>query len=620
MKRRSALWVGNTVPMAALDPPFSIHGENRELRRFLHRPAFRAWAARQLGFKPGPAERHSPLPFALPLAALAIHGLIGGSSGTGKTRFLLHLCRWLVALGYSLVLIDPKGETADHLIAQLAADHRDPGSVVVIDPRRMDGVPGGNPFLADLPGDQVAGDLVALVKASASTWGPRLADVLTNACLFVAYHRLSLDELLRLLVVPAYREALLALPPRGPLPLGYEEARRYFQEEFGRWSPSEQIAAIGPVANKLRELLRTPYLRALLCSQTYTLRFDLLWQQPGAIVVRLDRVALGEEGARWLAGLVTHLLFRTALRARGLVPVALVIDELPVVENFVGGAISQIVSLARSQGLTCFVAMQHLSQISDSLRETLLAIAAVQVFFRVGQNDSRLIAHSLAVGTEPRVTRLVASLPPSDRETGEWERTTVVHLVRDPFGKALRLSPAGWDRFRAPTPSGGEPVAALLALARAGGVPRLYVQAPDTGEPVELRAYLAGLRPKDFWFTGPAPLKLVLAFPRPRLTGVERWTETDAGRAWTRCLMDLPVQHAVVRVASQAPEVIKIADVPTPNPDRAQLARFLAESGALNGQSAAQIEAARHGRAASMARLIRGGPALDPEEEEDGSL
>jgi TraM recognition site of TraD and TraG len=196
------------------------------------------------------------------------------------------------------------------------------------------------------------------------------------------------------------------------------------------------------VLNKIRELLRSAFLRPLLCARRNTLCLSRLWHQPGVVLLRLDRSTLGEEGSRLLAGLITHLLFRTALRAAGPVPVVLAIDELPVLERFVGEALTEMVTLARSQGIQCLVACQHLAQLSENLRGALLANAAVQAFLRLGYADAKLVAASLAVGAEPRVTRLVATIDRQDRKSGRTETAEQRHPIRDAYGRPLRLSQA----------------------------------------------------------------------------------------------------------------------------------------------------------------------------------
>src|SRR5581483_3498885 len=107
---------------------------------------------------------------------------------------------------------------------------------------------------------------------------------------------------------------------------------------------------------KLGELLRSSFLRPLLCAPANTFRLDDLWRRQGLVLVWLDRTALGDEGARLLGGLLVNLLLRTAMRLPGSNRVILAIDELPLLEGLVGDSLAEIVAVARSLGLHLQVA------------------------------------------------------------------------------------------------------------------------------------------------------------------------------------------------------------------------------------------------------------------------
>jgi hypothetical protein len=143
---------------------------------------------------------------------------------------------------------------------------------------------------------------------------------------------------------------------------------------------------------------------------------------------------------------------------------------------------------------------------------------------------------------------------------------------------------------------------------------RLYVLALDTGEPVELRQYVAGLPPTSYRIEGPS-LQLVVSFPRPRFTAVERESESDVARAWTARLQELPVQHAVLKVAQAGVGIMRVVDVPDPAVDARRRAVFLAASVAANGQAATEIAATLEWREAEVERLgeepLPAGPRLE---------
>jgi hypothetical protein len=619
----SVIPVGTYTTRLAQPAPVVIC-EDPLLQRHLERPWFRAYLAHHLGFPVATPEPLTQQTATLSTALLARHGLAGGMTGSGKTRWELHIIKSLIADGHSVLAIDPKGELMDRLLAWAIASGLAPEQITLLDPRRPEaGVPGWNPALTGIPLSQAVRDFVDLLEqAHPTSWGPRLRDLLVNGLSLVWSHpNLSLYELSILLIDEAYREALLRQPVTSAEPLAYDVAQTFFQYEFGRLSRSERAQAIGPVLNKIRELLRSPFLRPLLCSARNTLSLPGLWQQPGLVLVRLDRTVLGLEGARLLGGMLVHALYHTALRVTGPTPVALVIDELPLLEKLTGGVLTEILAVARSQNLRVMVAFQHFDQLSESLRAALLGNTAIQAYFHMGYPDARLVAASLAPGTEPAVSRVTATVDHLDRETGLPAMSEWHHQIKDPNGRPLRLAPGLWQRHPPSAWKGRDGVRHLQALAAASGVSRLYVQTPDAGEPVELSHYVTGLPDRDYWIAGPAPLQLTVAFPRPRLTAVQRCGETEAARYWTRCLMELPVQHAVLRLAGSTPGVVRVVDVPAPQVDPARQERFVAAVMAANAQSPAEIEATLRQRQAAVERLAIGhSDTWEEPDDDDGSI
>lgn len=588
------------------------------LRPHMGRPWLRAYMARQLGLPCAKGATTARGAVTIGDEMLGRHTFVCGSTGTGKSRLAEHLIVEQLRRGHSVVVLDPKGETVEHLLDHSRKLGLSPDQVTLLLPKRG-AMPGWNPFAAGIPAAEAAGDFVAVLARSTTSWGPRLQDLLTNACIIIASHELSLFELVRFLARDDYREALLRVPVRTSDPFAFEEAKQFFLHEFGKWSLSTRREAVGPTLNKVRELLRNGVLRSLLCSRRTTLNLPTLSCRQGLVLVHLDRTTLGDEGVRLLGGLLTNLLFRTALRSPGPVPVVLAVDELSTVERFVGDALAEIATVARSQNLRLLCACQHLGQLSDDLREALLANAAVQAFFRLGYADARLVAASLAAGVDQRLARATVDVEPMDRTTGEYPRVTWRHPIRDPFGHPLRLCPHLHRAVSHENAVPGDALQQVRELAAASNVPRLYVHAADTGEPVEVSQYVHGLAATDWRIKGPVPLELVISFPRPRLIGVERWTESDAMRAWIRTCQDLPNQHAVLRCLGSQPGIVRVADVPEA-PASPEKDRFITTVFRSNGQSPAEVAAAIDWRQEQVEQMASGGTFRDNTEGNDGSI
>jgi hypothetical protein len=618
-----------------------------ELAPHAGRPWLRAWAAERLDIPIHSLDgQGAPSGGAsVGLDQLARHACVCGATGSGKTRLALHLLAEQIKSGCSVVLLDPKAETVRHLLTLAHAAGMDPAQVTVLSPFLAGtGAPGWNPLDGKASGvtpAQAAADVVSVLEKSTSSWGPRMADLLTNALIVVASHRLSLFELARFLQREDYREGLLsrplpdsqldsqddasALSDASPLSdVAFLEARDYFVSEFAAWSKSERAAAVAPVLNKFRELLRSPFLRSLLCAKRTTLHLGSLWHKPGLVLVHLDAASLGDEGVRLLGGLLAHQLLRTAMRAEGPVPVVLALDEMGVSEEFVGGAAAKILAIARSRGLRLLVACQHLAQLSDGLRSALLANTAVQAFFRLGYADARLVAASLSAGTGERVSKVAADVAKRDAEGRPEAWAETWHAVRDGYGEPVALSPAAITAFShlAKNADGAAQVEGLRKLALVSGLHRLYVHAADTKEPVELARYLQGLEGEDYWLevrqggkSGQGPVRLAVSFPRPRLAVLSHETESERERGWARTLTELSVRHAVVRLAAGSVGTVRVAEVSDPCASPG-FERFVSAAIAVSGQTAREVASAQEWRREQMERVAGG--RFEHDVSEDG--
>ncbi|WP_395137903.1 type IV secretory system conjugative DNA transfer family protein [Armatimonas sp.] len=641
---------------------FRVVSDDPELIPHVDQPWLRAHACEKLEL---PMPRHTGPNDKISIVAasheqLARHAVVCGATGSGKTRLAMQLLYEQLKAGCSVVMMDPKLETIKHvlLMAQKAGITSDQVTMLMPGNANLAGVPGWNPLdykQTGTPPGQAAADFVSVLAQSTSSWGPRMQDLLTNALLIIATHRLSIYELARFLQRDEYREGLLTQEVEQPDPIAYQEAHEYFTAEFANWGKSERSSAVAPVMNKLREFLRSGFLRSLLCAEKNTLDIASLWQRQRLVLVNLDQTTLGDEGARLLGGMLAWQLYRTAMRVDGPVPVCLSLDEMGVSGKFIGNAVNQILAIARSRKLRMLVACQHLGQLSDELRESLLAITSVRAFFRLGYDDARVIAASLAAGTGGEVVTVEAtSQLKKDVKTGEmigpW--TAMQHPILDAWGNELRLSNGAWkdfllgrivqlpkyetdfvmpweklpDGWEKSTPSWEElpeiwefdPIDRLLELARLSRMPRLYVHAADTGEPVELRRYIARLSRQQYRVAGSAPLRLAVLFPKPKLSVVTRITESERRDRWVRLLMELPTARAVVVLAPEAPVITQVVKVPDPATP-AGFERFLSEALVSSGQTVPDLERIYQARRSEVSRLEEvGADIVAMQDEEKG--
>ncbi|HET6910680.1 MAG TPA: type IV secretory system conjugative DNA transfer family protein [Mycobacteriales bacterium] len=318
-------------------------------------------------------------------AANALHHThIVGPTGVGKSVLLGRLVGQDIAAGRAVVVIEPKGDLVDDVLAHIPAERT--GDVVVLDPAEAAPV-GVNP-LARAASPEVTADAVLTVFRAlyADSWGPRLQDILHAGLLTLARRSdASLVMLPLLLTNPGFRRSLT----RGladPLALGP------FWAWYDAMGEPERAAAIAPVMNKLRPWLLNRQVRAVL-GQRHP-RFDLeqVFSERKVLLVPLRGGVIGREASRLIGSLLVAQLWQR-IQARSRIeparrhPVMVYIDEVQDYLHLptdLGDALAQ----ARGLGVGFTLAHQFLGQLRPELRTGLLANARSRVCFQLAHDDA----------------------------------------------------------------------------------------------------------------------------------------------------------------------------------------------------------------------------------------
>lgn len=504
------------------------------------------------------------------------HCMIAGKTGSGKTRSGRVVLGAHTVQGASMVRLEIKYEEimADVAVAQQAGLHHD--QVIIASPR-VTSIPGWNPFLCGLPLAQTAHDIADVFIG---TTYPRMINICNHLLILIgafpqtasfveAIKALQDIEVLALLVARPVPESLTFADR-----LAYQEAVTFFTDHFinGKWSAKEQATATAPILTRLAEILRSEFLLGLLCAEKNTIDLASLWHSQTLVFFHLDTSVLGMTGARILAGLVASMLFRVTMRSQPNVVVLFVVDEAMSAEAFLGSILVQMFAIARSQGLRVLISFQFLKQLSTLLLAAALSQSAVRIFFALDHDDSRLIASSIAGSTHDFITSITVTAP---AKSGKQQPVACLyHSITDPSGTPLKLTRSAWKQLQIDQVFSGNCLDALYAVAHRHGIARLYVTDPETGRAVEVRRYARGLVEPGIALMGPAPLQLVIRFPKPHIS-VQTATEADRTRRWMRILMTLPMQHAVVCVGGEEPRIVRFNDVPD-TPDTPQFHAYVA--------------------------------------------
>jgi len=311
------------------------------------------------------------------------HLLVLGPTGVGKSTLLLNLILQDLEAGRGLVVIDPKGDLVEDVLARVPEDRLD--DVVVLDPTDETRPVGLNPLSGasqEVAADQVLGIFHRLF---ASSWGPRTSDILHACLLTLARHDQTLVGLPLLLQHAGYRRRLV-----GSLndPLGLSSFWGWYESQ----SEEARAVAVAPVLNKVRAILLRPGLRGILGQTKPPFAMGDVFRRRKVLLVSLARGSLGPETADLFGALVLSVLWQTTL-GQARVPVdrrpsvGVVIDEWQNVLHLPTD-LGDVLAQARSMGLLVTLANQHLGQLTNDVREAALSNARSKVCFQLTHGDA----------------------------------------------------------------------------------------------------------------------------------------------------------------------------------------------------------------------------------------
>tara|TARA_R100000365_G_C2745570_1_gene74467 strand:+ start:1435 stop:3576 length:2142 start_codon:yes stop_codon:yes gene_type:complete len=320
----------------------------------------------------------------------AFHTHLLGPTGSAKSTVMLNLIAADMHAGRGVLVLDPKGDLADRVLAHVPKNREH--DVVVIDPTNAAPV-GFNPLKGPTHQASVTADtlLATFESVFAKHWGVRSADIYMSV--FNTLAQVDGANLLwipPLLTNPAFRRKIL----RGiddPIGLGG------FWEQYNAKSPAQQAEEIGPVLNKLRQLILRPGLRAML-GQTEP-RFDLsdLFTKRRIVIVNLNKGLLGADAAKLLGTLLIGQLW-TKILARGRDGlehrhiVSVYIDEVHDFLAGIPGDLSDALAQARSLGAAFTLANQYLKQFTPAMQASVEANTRSKIYFGLGGTDASTIS------------------------------------------------------------------------------------------------------------------------------------------------------------------------------------------------------------------------------------
>lgn len=374
-------------------------------------------------------------PYRLPTSAFDYHAQVIGTTGTGKTYFLMRLFQELVQkTDSSVVFIDPGGQ-AFHFLRRWCYQKSLDRRLVLIDPGETRFVCGFNPIQVDparTPGQQAGTALENIRRALGNELfanAPMTAQWMFNVLFSLIETGLTLNEAPDLL---DFKPSVLrtAIVDR----LRDSDVRRdwlWLADLTDNTKTNMQAMRIvtenlGSSYRRIRSYVRNDDLRLMLSTSERALSWHDLLQGRKIILVNLQRL-VAEDQKLFGIQLVSELIQETFRRERfgeG-VPCYLIVDEF---SRFAAGELAPVLTEGRKYLLRLILAHQNLAQLMNVQREDSLLYHAV-----IGCATAKIVFGGLSPMDADMMGRTLYGhhLDPEKRklELWSWIQLSRVHAV-----------------------------------------------------------------------------------------------------------------------------------------------------------------------------------------------
>lgn len=311
------------------------------------------------------------------------HTHIIGSTGTGKTTFILNLIVQDMEMGNGIAVLDPHGDLTD-MVMERVPDHR-VEDVVLIDPSDIEHPVGFNPLQAHSEIEKIAisSDFVEVFKRLSTSWGDQMTSVLGNAVLafLESDEGGTLADMRRFLIENDFRKEFLKT-------VNDPEVVYFWDKSFRMLVGRPQ----GPILTRLDTFLRPKTIRRMV-SQKKGLNFQDIMDGKKILLAKLSQGLIGTDNAYLLGTLLVSKIHQVAMARQSQhsserVNFFVYIDEF---HNFLTKSMADLLSGARKYNLGLVLAHQDLRQLWERDKEianSVISNPGTRVCFRVGDFDA----------------------------------------------------------------------------------------------------------------------------------------------------------------------------------------------------------------------------------------
>ncbi len=329
------------------------------------------------------------------------HLLTVGPTGTGKSTFQFWYAISAIRAGLGLLLLDPKGDLAENLLAAVPAsraddvaylDFADTGRPIGLNPLRVN-----DPAEADQTAAAVSTMMRELITGEGMAWGTTMSQAFAYGFRTLAANpqvRPTMLDLERLFFDADWRAGLLE---RVDDPF----VQAYWANQIDRLGERQFELNFGSALRRMAMLVNDPRIRNILAQPRPAVRWDRALVRSGIVLVNLNQAdnALGIAGSRLLGSIIVTQFWQAVLRRQPDRRPAFVfaIDEF---QEFLdtGRNMGAFFERARSYRVGMCIATQTLAQPRlKAVRRTVLINARTHVIFGGLRDEAR----HFAIATEP---------------------------------------------------------------------------------------------------------------------------------------------------------------------------------------------------------------------------
>jgi hypothetical protein len=179
---------------------------------------------------------------------------------------------------------------------------------------------------------------------------------------------------------------------------------QFWRVEWSGWGEKNQADAIGPVLNKIGAFTANSTIRNIIGQPKSSFNIREIMDAGKILVVNLSKGLIGEDNAGILGSFFVTKIQLAAMSRSDIPnvddrrPFYLYVDEF---QNFATDSFAVILSEARKYGLCLTVANQYISQMSDTVRESVFGNVGTLLSFRVSADDATKISKQFEPQFEP---------------------------------------------------------------------------------------------------------------------------------------------------------------------------------------------------------------------------